>query len=171
MAAAGGIAPGLIGIHIEPHILEKDKPSQAIIERTWGLMARNDPNVTFEEYTYWAKVEREEEIANNQKYMQDRGPLSFATVIKGRFSKGVHHDNAKKAKQEAANDVALKEREADNGNNDKAGQTVTTLDPSDPNAVVTEEEWKTASRALRTASWGTLFYLITTDILGWSSTP
>ena len=31
---------------------------------------------------------------------------------------------------------------------------------------VTEEEWRNASRMLRTASWGAGFYLITTDILG-----
>jgi hypothetical protein len=36
---------------------------------------------------------------------------------------------------------------------------------------VTEEEWKTAARALKTTSWGTVFFLITTDILGWGSCP
>ncbi len=33
-------------------------------------------------------------------------------------------------------------------------------------AVITDEEWKNASRALRTATWAACFYLITTDILG-----
>jgi amino acid permease len=39
---------------------------------------------------------------------------------------------------------------------------------SDPRVrgSVTEEEWTNASRALRTATRGTIFYLITTDILG-----
>lgn len=37
--------------------------------------------------------------------------------------------------------------------------------------TVTDAEWRTAARALRTASWGTIFYLITTDILGWSGAP
>ncbi|KAI7192521.1 amino acid transporter-like protein [Hortaea werneckii] len=41
---------------------------------------------------------------------------------------------------------------------------------SDP-VRVTDEEWRTAARALRTASWSTIFYLVTTDILGWSSCP
>jgi len=32
-------------------------------------------------------------------------------------------------------------------------------------------DWRTASRALRTAGWGFMFYLITTDIPGWGATP
>lgn len=36
----------------------------------------------------------------------------------------------------------------------------------DTRAVITDDEWAQASRALRTATQGTAFYLITTDILG-----
>lgn len=36
---------------------------------------------------------------------------------------------------------------------------------------VANSEWAQASRAARTASWGAVFYLITTDILGPSSVP
>jgi hypothetical protein len=32
--------------------------------------------------------------------------------------------------------------------------------------TITDEEWTNASRALRTATRGAIFYLITTDILG-----
>ncbi|KAI1195713.1 transmembrane amino acid transporter protein-domain-containing protein [Nemania serpens] len=39
------------------------------------------------------------------------------------------------------------------------------------NQIVTDEEWTNASRALRTASWGAVFYLITTDILGPFAVP
>ncbi|TGJ86637.1 hypothetical protein E0Z10_g2104 [Xylaria hypoxylon] len=37
--------------------------------------------------------------------------------------------------------------------------------------TVTDEEWVDASRAFRTASWGAVFYLITTDILGPFAVP
>ncbi|KAF2963940.1 hypothetical protein GQX73_g9628 [Xylaria multiplex] len=37
--------------------------------------------------------------------------------------------------------------------------------------IVTDEEWVDASRAFRTASWGAVFYLITTDILGPFAVP
>jgi hypothetical protein len=36
---------------------------------------------------------------------------------------------------------------------------------------VSDEEWAVASRAARTATWGAVFYLITTDILGPYSVP
>ncbi|KAI1169995.1 transmembrane amino acid transporter protein-domain-containing protein [Nemania sp. FL0916] len=39
------------------------------------------------------------------------------------------------------------------------------------NQITTDEEWVNASRALRTASWGAVFYLITTDILGPFAVP
>lgn len=44
------------------------------------------------------------------------------------------------------------------------------VNPSDPGSV-SDEEWSNASRALRTATRGACFYLITTDILGPSSLP
>ncbi|KAI1743939.1 transmembrane amino acid transporter protein-domain-containing protein [Xylaria scruposa] len=37
--------------------------------------------------------------------------------------------------------------------------------------LVTDEEWVNASRAFRTASWGAVFYLITTDVLGPFAVP
>lgn len=36
---------------------------------------------------------------------------------------------------------------------------------------VSDAEWKNASRAIRTAGWTSVFYLITTDILGPFSVP
>lgn len=166
MATGTAIGPGLAPMSVEAHMLEQEKPPQAIIERTWGIMARTDTTVTFEEFQYWAEIEREEERAMNQAFIEERGPRTVSSLIKGRFSKGVHHENKKKA--EKAAEIAAKEQ-AENGD-EKAPGVITAIPPSDPASVVTEEEWKTASRALRTASWGTLFYLITTDILGWGST-
>ncbi|PHH82174.1 hypothetical protein CDD82_6796 [Ophiocordyceps australis] len=42
--------------------------------------------------------------------------------------------------------------------------------PSDE-AAVTEQEWRKASRAMRTTGWGAVFYLITTDVLGPYAAP
>jgi amino acid permease len=36
---------------------------------------------------------------------------------------------------------------------------------------ITESEWEHAQRAVRTASWGSIFYLIATDLLGPNSVP
>lgn len=105
---------------------------------------------------YWAEIERAEEHEANRKYVEERGPLSFTKVIKNRFSKGIYQEKAEKEKKEQSKTAA-------------EGEGVVSS-PSTESAV-TEEEWRTAARSLRTASWGTIFYLITTDILGWASTP
>ena len=86
------------------------------------------------------------------------------SVVKGRFSKGVHHDNAKSARNAApVNTTGEVEHFDEKG-------AMGEIRPVAP-ASVSDEEWRTAARALRTASWGTIFYVMTTDILGWGSTP
>jgi hypothetical protein len=159
MAATAGIEP--LADPREAQIAEAEKPD--VYERTWGLQARVDGSVTFEEYIYWAKIERAEEHEANRVYKETQGPWSVGKAIKGRFSKGIHHDEKKRRERElAAGGVVGSDTEKD--------KAATSVVPSTDGAV-SEEEWRTASRALRTASWGTMFYLITTDILGWSTTP
>lgn len=143
---------------LEQDIERKSVSGSEASGKIYGIHARVVPGVTFEEYRYWAKLERLEEEENNRQYVAERGPLTLTKVIKNRFSKGIHHENAKKAEQ-AERDAAL------TGSAEKGA--IRTTKPGAP----TEEEWKTAARALRTASWGTIFFLVTTDILGWSSFP
>jgi hypothetical protein len=147
--SAGGIAP----IAFEPHMLEADKPSDEIIQRKWGLLARVDPSVTFEEYQYWAKVERAEEREDNQLFIQQRGPRSVKNILMGRFSKGVHHEDKKRAEQATATQLAAVRGEK--GDGAKLNESELARVQENP-ARVSDEEWKTASRALRTASWGTV---------------
>lgn len=158
MSASVGIEP--LADPRETAIAEAEKPD--IYQRTWGLQARVDGSVTFEEYIYWAKIERAEEHEANRKYVEMQGPTSVRNVLKGRFSKGIHHDEKKRQRELAVSSVV-----GSDGEKDKAETSVV----SSTDGAVSEEEWRTASRALRTASWGTMFYLITTDILGWSTTP
>lgn len=175
MAAVAGV-PGLVPIADPIHGHVYDTKEQEIRQRNWGLTARVDPSVTFEEYQYWAKIERADEMERNRTYIEQRGPRTFGSVIKGRFSKGIHYDNAKKMEQEmtvatASNDpdsVAPASSDPDS----KGGVVAGGQPPQYENSMrVTDEEWKQAARALKTASWGTIFFLITTDILGWSTTP
>ncbi|KAK5164760.1 uncharacterized protein LTR77_009423 [Saxophila tyrrhenica] len=123
-----------------------------IRERTWGLAARTDPTVSIFEYFYWAKVEREIEQNENRKYIESRGKMTNPTrLITDRFSKGTHHEANSEAKAPTAE--------------------ITSKSSKEDVMAVTDAEWRTAARALRTAGWGTIFYLVTTDILGWSSSP
>lgn len=132
-----------------PGIMEKHPE---IRERTWGLAARSDNTVTLEEYQHWAKIERELEMEEQRLYLQSKGKTTALSMITDRFSKG--DSNEKRAERAQQNQVAI--------------------DGSSSNEElmrVTDAEWRQAARALRTAGWGTIFYLVTTDILGWSSAP
>ncbi|KAB5585646.1 transmembrane amino acid transporter family protein [Coniochaeta sp. 2T2.1] len=108
--------------------------------------AHYDPSVSFEEYLYYAQITRAEEAEENVRHRALRGPTTLKSIIKDRFSKG-HHVTAA---------TAIVGEKTDSTN------IVT---------GVTEAEWKQASRAVRTAGWGGVFYLIVTDILGPFSTP
>lgn len=101
----------------------------------------HDPDVTFEEYHYYALQTREEE----------------RTTPKPKTS--IWREIVLRKKPQARadpSDVAVGDITANNVNfADRANR-----------AEITDEEWSNASRAFRTASAGACFYLITTDILG-----
>jgi hypothetical protein len=160
--ATAGIEPIAV-----PTVLDEKTETydHEMYQRAYGLDARVDPSVTFEEYVYWAKIERAEEHEANRVYVEERGPLTVRKAIKGRFSKGIHHENKKKEERAAQADQGVIGSEKETGD-----LSVVAMNDSSSGSV-SPEEWKTAARALRTAGWGTIFYLITTDILGWSSTP
>ncbi|KAI1370835.1 transmembrane amino acid transporter protein-domain-containing protein [Hypoxylon crocopeplum] len=121
--------------------------------------------VSFEEYMYHAAVTRAEEKEANARFIAARGPRTIKNIIKGRFSRG-------KKERDASTQVAssLSAGETDEkGRRDDALQVAES--GSTGNYGVTAEQRETAGRALRTASWGTIFYLITTDILGPMGSP
>ena len=101
----------------------------------------HDPAVTFEEYQYYAQRTREE-----QKHLESP-KLLWREVLNRKTKKvarengpGADHDGGKVPEVNFANQL--------------------------DRLQITDEEWTNASRAMRTASWGAAFYLITTDILG-----
>ncbi|KAI1476889.1 transmembrane amino acid transporter protein-domain-containing protein [Daldinia eschscholtzii] len=124
----------------------------------------NDRVVGFEEYMYYAAITRAQEREANVKYKVARGPQTLKSVIKGRFSSG-------KIGQDAYDEVVgsisevTGEKDRRNGESQVAG----TVDKE--NHGITGAQRRTANRALRTAGWGTVFYLITTDILGPTGAP
>jgi len=107
----------------------------------------NDPSILFEEYMHYASITRAEEREYEGNMIKRKNPWSLGGIIKNRFSKGhVHEVNAV-----------------------VDGNTITTTHNN--TSTVTDLEWRQASRATRTASWGSIFFLITTDILGPSGAP
>ncbi|KAF3012766.1 hypothetical protein E8E14_003045 [Neopestalotiopsis sp. 37M] len=113
-------------------------------------------DVSFEEYMYYAAITRAEEKEANERFIQARGPRSLKNIVQARFSKG--HTGTVSA---TPNESAGEKSELDNA----------TKRPVQTRQYVTPEEQRMTSRAVRTAGWGTIFYLITTDILGPTGAP
>jgi hypothetical protein len=116
----------------------------------------HDSSISFEEYVHYAALTRADEKAANEVFLRRRGPRTFKNTIQSRFSKGNsnHEINAP--------DHHLDEKNLDDKTDSPRGSD---------NMNVSTSEWNNASRALRTAGWGSVFFLITTDILGPFSTP
>ncbi|KAL1311506.1 hypothetical protein AAFC00_001629 [Neodothiora populina] len=107
-----------------------------------GQSDGHEKNVSFEEYLYFANWTREYE-----KTLSTTGRgISHLTSVLG--------TNKEK-----------KIVESEMSNQDQSESTTQSM------GVITDYEWHQASRAARTATWGAVFYLITTDILGPFSVP
>lgn len=102
--------------------------------------------INLETYMYWAKLRREEEKADTS--VAPRNPwLNFFTMKKSAelMAQDANAESTSYEKREKGSDTG--------------------------SAVISDAEYRHASGALRTASWGSVFYLITTDILGPYSAP
>ncbi|KAI1341343.1 transmembrane amino acid transporter protein-domain-containing protein [Xylariaceae sp. FL0016] len=138
-------------------------PLQA--ETTTANVARDehvkDRVVSFEEYLYYAAITRAEEQEANARFVAARGPRSLKNMAKQRFSSGRIPGTA----ASEARDLTT----VGNAKDDDVQEGVPRDGLSRYDISATQR--KHASRAMRTASWGTIFYLITTDILGPMSAP
>ncbi|ROV94988.1 hypothetical protein VMCG_08297 [Cytospora schulzeri] len=121
--------------------------SHAVAERLL-----HDPNVTFEEYMYYAAKSRAEENATARS-----GPAASAAKAKTTLM-DIFLPSARGGVRELKGAAAT----------DGSGGALREMNLSDPQvrAAISDDEWTNASRALRTATAAACFYLITTDILG-----
>ena len=121
----------------------------------------HDPSVSFEEYVHFAKISR----ADTRYEDQDRSYNLFKrkTVVDYPVVTNETHGQG----------VAYSEKGTDGQITDE--KTVGRETPAHAGvpaySTVSDDEYVTASRAARNATWGAVFYLITTDILGPFSTP
>ena len=108
----------------------------------------HDPRVSFEEYLHYAAITR----ADTRHEQAPRVKQSLAKSLNPWYHSGVT----------AAASTGTSDEKNGIGGKDSEGSPR----PYD----ISESEYVTASRAVRTATWGAVFYLITTDILGpWST--
>lgn len=109
----------------------------------------HDTSVTIEEYMHYAAITRADD----------------------RHVDSPHTDDALKVAGLKSLNPFAKKREATVATNTELTEKAATAESSpDGRFVITEEEYIKASRAVRTATWGAVFFLITTDILGPFST-
>lgn len=100
------------------------------------LRALHDSNVTFQEYQYYARLTRAEQDALPPPAKAGKNLLAYIIP------------NLQKS-------VVTEVERVDINTSDR-----------EKRRQISDEEWTNASRALRTATAGAIFYLITTDILG-----
>jgi hypothetical protein len=109
----------------------------------------HDPTITFEEYCHYANLARAEEDSLSKKDLGDT--TFFSLILPSKNLKG---------------DVVHSTPPAGNGEKSENGEEKIpvnhNLDVSE-RLDVTDDEWTNASRALRTATWAAIFYLITTE--------
>ena len=99
-----------------------------------------DPNVSFEEYYYYAQQTR---AAEAQQPKTSFETSVWSVIFPSKSGPGV----------------------AAASGSDNIGEKKTEPSPHE-RVIASDDEWANASRALRTATRGAVFYLITTDILG-----
>jgi hypothetical protein len=141
---------------------EPEKPiGNGPMRTAYQLHQSMDPTILFEEYLHYAKItrreEREAEKAIEQKW-------SFKRMIKNRFSKGQTGTITEVAVRQPSviDDEKNEETTVESGVPFDAFNNLTYSHPSH----VSDAEWKALSRGVRTVSWSTCFYLITSDIIG-----
>ncbi|EAL94076.1 putative amino acid transporter [Aspergillus fumigatus Af293] len=132
----------------DPRLREKERGTFDAVDHGTGTAAirpqhrkLHDPSVTFEEYYYYAQLTRAEE-ESRPNGDQERGWLSI--IFPSKSGGGVQ---------------PLPQHPSEDAKTPSAGDAARQM-------TITDEEWTNASRALRTATRGAIFYLITTDILG-----
>lgn len=103
--------------------------------------ALHDHSITFEEYYYFAQQTRTEE-RNTPKTGHET--TAWSLLFPSKSDGGVQQVSTR----------------------DDHHDTKRNLSNPNVRSYVSDEEWANASRALRTATRGAAFYLITTDILG-----
>ena len=131
----------------DPRLPHKDGElaGQGIVAYTRPQMRPlHDKSITFEEYHYYALQSRAEEDLDHRTGQNTNRNRGFLSTLTGKGSSSEASDE--KRRRSTVPDI--------------------NLSAPDNRAIVTEEEWTNASRAMRTATAGAVFFLITTDILG-----
>ena len=128
----------------------------------------HDPSIQIEEYMHYAKISRADEDALHGP--GDEGGTrknALQLFVLGNLGRSKKEQEPQRRSSVAENVFTVDKKETD----EKVTSNSPSSDDGSPRPVVSDEEWMRASRAARTATWGAIFYLITTDILGPYTAP
>jgi len=126
----------------------------------------HDPNVSFEEYLYHARMTRADE-----RY-EDLNPDYNLFGIKLKKNRHGHESAAETISQVTAGGVSAPAATYALGRNSPDEKSAKLEgSPHGAHMVIADSEYIQASRALRTAGWSSIFFLLTTDILGPFNAP
>ena len=140
-------------------------------------------SISFEEYLHWAQISRADEryedpsrnyvlFGRNIRRPRPSRSQQLQSESSTRYIEQPlrSHGSEARSNNECENNSPLTDKQcmADSSNLPKTTQT----QESDPRQMtISNEEYVKASRAVRTASWSAVFYLLTMDILGPFSVP
>lgn len=122
----------------------------------------HDPSVSFEEYLHYAAISR----ADESRYGGGNHVMSILPGKYGRKRQTVADEPVGALSSKSATDKSAMDKETEVARDGTSPSRAPGYSPA-----VSDMEWLQASRAARTATWGAVFYLITTDILGPYSVP
>ncbi|KAJ5098129.1 hypothetical protein N7532_005130 [Penicillium argentinense] len=174
-ANIGGVADARLGVEADVIGTKDEHPESMSHEISPPILHGPgsiylDTSITFENYVYWAN--RSREVEKNIR-TDNAGFAQLGRTVIGKKEKTLPtstptpsvptESNAAQPPDEKTTD----EKKAPPGYSDPTANSDTASD----NWGVSESEWEQAQRAARTATWGSIFYLITTDILGPTNVP
>jgi hypothetical protein len=135
----------------DPRVPDTDFPGQVAYTRP-QMRKLHDPSVMFEEYHYYANLTRAAEDADVGHIESGGRTGILATIFPSKSGKG--------------NVVKMDEKARHSSNSTDPEKRDLNLNNRANRMSISDDEWIHASRAMRTATWASVFYLITTDILG-----
>lgn len=116
--------------------------------------------VDIAEYMHYASITRAKESARNREYESKRGPVTLLGLLKDRFHKGHREDQNTLAIDATAELSEFSEEKSSEKERDGAVIQSAPIDARSDvwDSAARDAELYSASRAMRTAGWGSAFY-------------
>jgi hypothetical protein len=136
-------------------------------------MCYSDPNVTFEEYLYYAAITRAQEARadlgsnvfegdpwnfSRKRNAENNGPIVLGIAMQEHKNVVVNSDGK-----------SFPMTEVEKNEETSLPRKITGVNTH--SHTISHQEWLEVSRATRNASWSAVFFLITTDVFGPLTVP